>query len=810
MKKQLWNKNWTYISQSAKHAVTLPHDAMILKRRDPDGANTVNTGYFQGEDCVYEKTFLPEQGVQQAVLEFDGVYKDATVFVNETPMGGCRYGYSNFLVDISQAMKTGEKNQIRVEVKNADAPNSRWYTGTGIYRDIFLHTGGSLVIDPDGVRVSVSNLEKDLAILDVTTNLRSISSTDQYAFVQTEIKASDGRVVALEKSPISLEQQPCTFCGDMVRQRLYIKDPLLWDLDNPTLYSCKTTVLVNETAVDTSETTFGIRSILIDPYHGFRLNGKSMKLRGGCIHHDSGILGAIDTIDTALWRVDALKKAGFNTLRIAHNPASKVILEACDRLGMLVIDESFDMWNFPKNPYDSHLYFKEEWEQILTSWVRKNYNHPSVIFYSIGNEIQEIGTTLGGRTSRMLAEKVRSMDNTRFIVNAINGMMCVMDDMDAIIPLVFTEEEIKEKQIKRPVTDINYALTLFLDRTEKINLLDKVTDMLAESSSVLDVVGYNYAAGRYKLDQKNNPNRVTVGSETFPSDIAKNWELVKEIPQLIGDFTWTAWDYLGETGIGAITYNTAPSFSQPYPFFMAYCGDFDLTGFRRPASYWREIVWELRKDPYIGVHNPAHAKDNAFCTPWSIGPAVASWSWDGYEGVTTKVEVYAPGDTVELFLNDCSLGKKQAGAAVGFRTEYEVTYAPGELKAVSYEKGSVIGVHRLFSAKPSLKLRLTPQETALQTGANGYRFVRIELADECGTVAIQREDCIQVEVTGGGTLAALGSANPKGRDDFFANTCHLYEGAALAAIRGADVKENIVVRVSCEGFEDVTTSIAVV
>ncbi len=774
MQKIRFNTGWIYKNENGEKPVQLPHDAMIERVRETGGGNTVNTGYFQGEKDCYKKIFTPKKDSQSMVLEFDGVYHNAEVYLNGLKVAQNRYGYSNFIVDISETVKYGEENTLEVRVDNSETPNSRWYTGTGIYRELYAYESGEIYTLPDDIQISTPDVEADLAVVEIHTKLRSVAKDEHFVWVRHQIYDALGKLVTEDEAPATINENMTE-----ATLRYYVPNPILWSDKQPYLYTCKTTLLEDGQVLDETTNRFGIRKIQVDPVHGFRLNGECIKLRGGCIHHDNGIIGAREFKDASVRKVKMMKAAGFNALRISHHPASKVILEACDEVGMLVMDESFDMWNVQMNDniYDFHLYFKECWKTIVDNWVRKNFNHPSVIMYSIGNEIPEIGTHLGGKTSRELAERVRSLDHTRFVTNAINGMMCVMDDMDSIIPMVFTEEEIKEKQIKRPVTDINYALTLFLDRTTQINMLDKVTELLAESTGVLDIVGYNYVAERYAQEAKDRPNRITMGSETFPPEIGRNWPWIEGISQCVGDFCWTAWDYLGETGIGAITYNIPPNFSQPYPFYMAYVGDFDLTGFRRPTSYYREIVWGLRKEPYIGVWDPGHQKDFIFFTTWSIGPAVHSWTWREEDIDTkTKVEVYSDAPEVELFLNGKSLGIQATSQC---RAIFEVAYVPGELKAVAIRDGKACEQHILKTVGEATHVAVREENM------DELIYLTFELADENGQLNMLASDEITLNVKNA-KLLGMGSANATALTNFFDITWENYEGRLQAVLR----KEN--------------------
>jgi beta-galactosidase len=518
----------------------------------------------------------------------------------------------------------------------------------------------------------------------------------------------------------------------------------------------------------------GIRRLQLDPVNGLRINGEIVTLRGACVHHDNGILGAISVPDAEYRRVRILKSAGFNAIRSAHNPISPALLDACDRLGMLVMDEAFDMWTEGKQPFDYSLAFSEWWERDLEAMVERDFNHPSVVIYSIGNEILDAGKPLGASIGRDLADKVRALDPTRFLTNGVSGFVATLSD---------TVPQIQEELAGIPggINDVEGIGKAILDRVSHSQF---VTDATAESHAVVDIVGHNYAAWRYEREREHFPNRVVVGTETNPKDIAENWELVSRLPHVIGDFTWTGWDYLGEAGLGRTTYS-APGEGwngDAYPALLAYCGDIDITGFRRPASYYREIVFGLRAEPYIAVHRPWPSGHVPTGLDWAWTDSLSSWTWDCPSGTPLTVDIYSDAESVELFLDGRSVGTAAAGPANRFRARFEVPYAPGVLSAVAIRDGDPAERTQIRSAAPVARLSaILEPYTPGSTG--DHAFISIELTDADGEVVPIDDRIVSVSVAGEAALAGLGTARPVTEEQFTATSCTTFEGRAQAVVR---------------------------
>jgi beta-galactosidase len=758
--------------------VLLPHDALISTPRQADVEGGETSGYFAGGAFQYRKSFAvaAEDRGNLILLEFDGVYRDAMVYVNDALAGQHAFGYSRFLVRIDPYLKFGEDNEIRVDCRTH--LDSRWYAGGGIYRDVFLITKDPLHIAPDGVRITTPDIEADRAVVEVEVEVENGSGVTSTSMLTAAIVDSAGEEVASGRSPVSL------LPGDAgtVRLRLYVPDPALWSIDAPALYSARLELRDGDRLVDEQVETFGIRSLQVDPLKGLRINGEAVKLRGACIHSDNGPLGMASIARAEERRVELLKAAGFNAIRSAHNPMSSALLDACDRVGVVVMDETFDMWTSSKSSFDYASSFPQWWERDIEALVAKDFNHPSVVFYSIGNEIPETGNPIGAVWGRRLAEKIRSLDNGRLITNGINGFVSLLD---VVIPAMKARRSEAEAE---PAGGVNAIMDGFGEVMGMIQASQEVTDRTEESFAVLDVAGLNYGEARYELDRDLFPNRVIVGTETLPTQIAKNWELVKSNAHVIGDFTWTGWDYLGEVGIGFVRYadgsEQGPSFGAPYPGLTAFCGDLDITGLRRPASYYREIVFGLRAAPYLAVHRPEHfGRAVASASMWAWTDTIASWTWEGFEGKPIRVDVYSAADEVELVANGEVVGRGAVGETKAFQATFELTYVPGELTAVAYSDGVETGRSSLHSGSDSLALVAAADRTELRADGSDLAFVDLTLTDESGILHNGRDRLVAVTVTGPAVLQALGSGNPSTEESFQASERSTYDGRALAIVR---------------------------
>ncbi|MFL0566852.1 glycoside hydrolase family 2 TIM barrel-domain containing protein [Microbacterium sp. 179-I 1D1 NHS] len=770
--------------------VVLPHDALRDLPRSADEVQGVHSGYTPGGAFEYVRMLdVPLEWREKTVrLEFEGVYRDAVVFVNGEVVVHEANGYTGFTAQLDPYLRFGEPNRLTVEARAHR--DSRWYSGAGIYRPVHLVVADPVHIPTHGVLVTTPDVDDERAVVEVAVTVRNAGRHTRETRVQWTLTDPEGAVVASGTSPVTV----LPGMDAVARARLVVPSPLLWHPDHPHLYAARTTVTdAAGAALDEESTSFGIRTLQVDATRGLRINGRPVKLRGACVHHDNGPLGAATFDDAEDRRVRLLKDAGFNALRSAHNPMSRAMLDACDRHGVLVMDELADAWTRAKAPHDATITFPDRWERDVAALVAKDRNHPSVIMYSIGNEILELGTPIGATWSRRLAEAVRSADPTRFVTNGINGIIANLPRM---------------AEARQQLEDANTMMANMGDQMGLMNASPLVSASIEESAAVLDIVGFNYADSRYRQDALDHPNRVIVGSETFPARIDVMWELVQELPHVIGDFTWTGWDYLGEAGIGRVDYTDAPGFvdtgtAGPYPYRLAESGDLDITGHRRTVSYYREIVFGLRSDPYIAVHRPQHHGRPTSTTPWSWTDTVSTWSWDAAPGAPVTVDVYADADEVELLHDGDSLGTAAVGVEKAFVARFETEFRPGELTAVARRAGQETGRHVLRTAGPA---RLHAHAERDEVAVGGLAFVAITLADDDGIAVLDRDVPVEVTVSGPGALAGLGSGRARTEESFGDSSYTMYDGRVLAVVR-VDGPGELAVTASAAGCGPTTVTV---
>ena len=743
MQKQSFNRCWTCNGK----AVTLPHDAQITEKRGADVGGSGH-GYFPGGVYTYEKTFTaPAEWAEKTILlEFEGVYKNATVSLNDKELCFHAYGYTRFFVELKE-LNIGGENTVTVVADNSKLPNSRWYSGSGIYRPVWLYVGPKESIRPESVKLSTISI--------------------------------DPAVVRVQ-SPIPVKAELAGVCGEGTDFTLTIPDAKLWSAEEPHLYPVKIT-----SAEDETEIMFGIRQITWSN-KGFFINGKETLLRGGCVHHDSGILGAATYAESEERRVRILKENGFNAIRSSHNPASTALLEACDRLGLYVMDETFDMWYNRKNPYDYGCDWAENWEADTAAMVERDFNHPSVILYSIGNEVAEPVDQKGIDAGKAQIDLCHRLDPSRPVTCGTNLMILsraakgqgIYQDGEQNTGTEGKKQTEDPSKVKNASLMFNIMTSFIGSSMNKAGNSKKVDELTTPFLDSLDIAGYNYGSGRYPLEEKAHPNRVVFGSETFPQDIWKNWEAVKKYPYVIGDFMWTSWDYLGEAGIGAWSYTGGMPFNRPYPWVLAGSGVIDILGNPDGSCKYASTVWGLEKNPVIAVRPVNHPGVRPSKSSWRGTNAILSWSWGGCEGNKAEVEVFSDADSVELLLNGRSCGRKKLKEC---KTMFKLKYAPGTLTAVAFDAaGTETGRSVLSSAKGPFTLAVRPEKSAVKPGEIVFVPVNVEGANGIVEANADREISVTVE---GGELLAFGSANPCTAEEYHVGRFTSYYGRALAIIR---------------------------
>ena len=739
-------KGWTFHKIGyAAIPVDLPHDAMLLEERDGSCQNGVNTGYFPGGKYQYEKQFvLTDADIKKNIsIHFEGVYQNCTISLNGREVGRHRYGYSAFDVDLTEAALAGE-NRLIVSVDNYLEPNCRWYSGSGIFRPVQL-----LIREEPWIRdVEVKTLSIEPARINVQVTCSQKS--------QVRVAIYDGDRPVAEGQPGVIE----------------VPDAKLWTAETPYLYECRV-----QTPTDEKRIEIGIRSLAWSAKQGLLVNGQRALLRGGCIHHDHGVLGACEYYDAEERRIRILKENGFNAVRIAHNPASQIMLSICDRLGMYVMDETFDGWYIPKTYHDYARWFAKDWKADVEAMVVSAKNHPSVIMYSIGNEVSETADMKGVEVGAVLTDYVHGLDDSRPVTAGINVLLNVYTHMGMgiykekgdyeAIPL---EEKKGYKEKKTGSAFFNAmaqklgALMFFMSKGKKG---DKACRDIAEK---LDILGLNYASSRYDADVIRYPDRMMVGSETMVADLAYNWARVKKYPQLIGDFVWSAWDYLGEACLGDWTYHSYEGLP-----LLAGQGMIDITGKPLAAMYYMQIVWGLRKEPFVCARPLNHAKESPSASAWQFTNAIDSWTWHGYEGSKAVVEVFADADYVQLECNGSLIGKKKVK---NMRCKFSLKYQPGSIKARAMDAGGrEIASTTLCSGKAQPRLTVIPEPMQELT------YLPITFTDEDGILLPYIEQKVTVE-TDGPELLGLGSALCKTNESYLSSAFTSYRGRLLAVVRG--------------------------
>lgn len=820
MKKQKFNQNWIFTigsgssldalaggNNTAKQ-VTLPHDASIGRERNPEEPNGSGNGFFREESYVYTKTFSmnADDKDKNVYLEFEGVYQNAFVYVNNSFAGKCPYGYSNFYVDITKYLNYNEPNALKVVVKNG-VPSGRWYTGGGIYRDVNLMIADRLHLVPDSVQLAAIEVEDDQAIIRAKSTIAYTGIGIREIALCTELMDAEGNVVAADEMPVMVEEHS----EQEYQQKMYVPNPNRWDAENPYLYTYRTYIKENDSVIDEETGTFGIRKLQLDTKHGLRVNGKVIKLRGGCIHHDNGIIGTAEFTHSAEARVKKLKETGFNAIRSAHYPMSRKLLEACDKYGMYVMDEYSDVGVSTKVEFDYSTQMTEWWEHDIENLVKKDYNHPCVIMYSIGNEIPEAGNKFDVQWGKKLADKLRSLDDTRYTTNSLNLLLAIMNDLPKLMAQNAAAQAAANTEKDQP-QEINSMMNNLGAMMAQFMASDFAAEKVKEACAQVDITGYNYAAARYEIDGKLFPNRILVGSETNPPDLDKNWELVEKLPYVIGDFDWTAWDYIGETGIGKINYTDQQSmgFYAPYPCKIAYCGDINILGNRRPISYWRELIWGLRKAPYIAVQLPQHYGEPQSTTQWSMSDAVRSWNWNGYEGKPVKVEVYAAADEVELLINGQRVERKKVGETKKYITIFDTTYHAGKVEVIAYSDGKECGRDEILTASDEVVIAAKADRTQIPADGSDIAYIDICMQDALGILNPNADKAVSISLDGPGEIMGYGSADPESEENYYDMVAKAYEGKLRAAVRGTGETGKIVVTLSADGLESVKVDVEAV
>jgi beta-galactosidase len=743
----------------------LPHDWSIEDLNgtkspfNKEAISQVSGGFTTGGTGWYRKKFnvpLEAKG-KRVLIQFDGVYMNAEVWLNGQSIGTHPYGYTSFWFDLTDKLKFGESNVLTVKVRN-EGENSRWYSGSGIYRHVWLRTVDPVHIAPWGVYVTTPEVRSDAAAVTVRLRIQNDSGRGSPLNVITKFFDDKGREVTRSESSVNLDTTSIGF-----QQNSTINAPRLWSPDSPVLYSVVTEISSGAQVLDRVVTNFGIRTIAFDVANGFLLNGKPLKLKGGCLHHDNGPLGARAYDRAEERRVELLKASGYNALRLAHNPPSPAFLNACDRLGVMVIDEAFDMWREGKNPHDYHLFFDDWWQKDVQSMILRDRNHPSIIMWSIGNEIPNRHTPAVVKLAQEIAEYVRGLEPTRPVTSAVNDLR---EDKDPYF-------------------------------------------------ATLDVAGYNYAAGGdhlkkslYEFDHDRVRGRVMYGSESYPLEAFDSWMNVLDHSFVIGDFVWTAFDYIGEASIGWRGYWQEQSF---YPWSLAYCGDIDICGWKRPQSYYRDALWK-ENEISIFVRPPKPSfepnQKRQSWSKWHWIDVVASWNWAGHENETLEINVYSSCEEVELFQNGKSLGRKPTNRSTAYIATWSVPYRSGDLKALGYSSGKQVASSQLKTASQPERIALTADRTNIKADGQDLSYVTVELLDRNSVRNPNAENLVKFSIDGQGEIVGVGNANPVSPESYQQPERKAWQGRCLVVIKSLKRAGSITLTATSPGLRPAKAVIA--
>lgn len=782
-RKELFDQGWRFHLGALNNAeqasyddaswrlLDLPHDWSIepLSNQKPDSVvgpfsrasvGGFATGQTVGGEGWYRKTFtIPQEDAgKRHELYFEGIYNQSEIWVNGRRAYHNAYGYTSFRFDITPyCQPAGQENVVAVRVIN-EGQNSRWYTGSGIYRHVWLLRTSASYIDDWGTFIRTNDVKNNQADISLTANLIRGKVKGGKCQVNVEVLSPTGKIMAQEKQIVQFANRDTL----EVKFTFKVGKPQLWSVETPTLHTVRISLWNGKEKLDEYSLPFGIRTVRFSAEKGFELNGVPMKLKGGCVHHDNGLLGAAAFDRAEERKIELLKKNGFNAVRGSHNPMSESFMSACDRLGMLVVDEAFDQWRGKKNPQDYHLYFDEWSAKDIRALVLRDRNHPSVVMWSIGNEIRERITNEGRETAGYLKNEILKYDSTRPITAGVN------------------KHWDKERKNMLPLDNAFYHL---------------------------DVAGYNYMWRFYEEEHAKFPQRVMFGSESVATEASQNWDKVEKLPYVVGDFIWTAMDYLGESGLGnSIEVNPEENVHQfmGWPWFNGWCGDLDLIGVKKPQSYYRDILWRERSIS-MAVEMPVTQGKIRKVSFWGWPEESLSWTFPGMENRTMKVNVYSRAPKVRLYLNNVVVGEKESYEL--YKASFEVAYQAGELKAVELEGSKEGASFTLQTYGKPAALRLLADKTTLAANGQDLSYVLVELVDDKGNVILDANNKIHIVHNGNGKIAGSGNASPTDMASFGSLQPSLFKGRAMVILRAGYQPGKATLTVSSEGVQGVSAAI---
>ncbi len=748
--------------------VDLPDDFILDLPRAAENPGGPANAYFPGGCARYEKklTCPPEWAEKTVLLDIDGSYMLTEVFLNGSKVGYHPYAYTGYLCDLTPWLCPGD-NTLLISTQSRQ-PSTRWYSGGGIFREVALWVGGKTCIRPWDLFVFTPEITPDKAVVRIQADVTNAAPTAKAA-LRVSVFRPDGTLAVQNEALLSLPEHGTA----RAELDLTIADPMLWEPDSPALYRAEAEVLVNGVRTDMAETSFGIRSIRTTAQEGFVLNGKRIKLRGGCIHHDNGPIGSRAMPAAEERKLRILKEAGYNAVRSAHNPPSTALLDAADRLGMLVLDESFDSWVMAKPALDYHLYFEDWWERDTAAMVRRDRNHPSVWAYSIGNEITEFsGRSNGVYWAKVQADCVRANDPTRPVTSALCDMFSFEKAMeeagdDFAPPMMGFDLKVPAAGYLQPGDD------------------DPFYDGTHEAAAALDIVGYNYSFRRMGYDRIMHPDRPVCGFESQPVETYDTWQAVMDNDNVLGDFIWTAFDNMGEAGVGRPMWDPKGPFDfmGPYPWLACHQGDHDLTGERRPQSYYRKLMWKQDSGVHLFTTRPEETGKPFWGTGWHWEDVVRTWTFDSkWIGRPVRAVAYTDADEVEFLVNGKSAARVKA---VRLCAEAVFPYETGVLEAIGYKNGAECGRDRIETTGPVSAIRLYAEKDALASDGMDLGYIRAELVDSEGRRVYGEDIELNASVSGAGTLLGFGSGNPCTDERYGTGRRRTFRGHALIVIRSS-------------------------
>ncbi|HKV41452.1 MAG TPA: beta-galactosidase GalB [Blastocatellia bacterium] len=754
------------LDDSQWRKLNLPHDWSIEGEFSETNPATPGGGALPGGLGWYRKTFsIAETAKDGAVfIDFDGIYRNSEVWINGHYLGKRPYGYSSFQYELTPYLVYGEgKNVIAVKVDNSKQPNSRWYSGSGIYRNVWLTEIGKVFVEHWGTHVTTPEVSGQSAKVSIQTKLRSLYETAQPVTLTTSLVDATGKEVARSESEDVLHSG---FASE-IAQDMIIRQPTLWSVDNPYLYKAISRLEQGGKLVDSYETAFGVRSFVFDRDRGFLLNGQPVKIRGVCDHHDLGALGAAVNTRALERQLEILKAMGVNGIRTSHNPPAPELLDLCDRMGFIVMDEAFDMWKNKKTEFDYHLDWDDWHKRDLEDMIFRDRNHPSVFIWSIGNEVTEQwgNNPLAGPIALELAGIVKSLDKTRPITSACN---------------------------------------------------DVRVDNGIITSGAVDLAGLNYSQGRMADLQKMFPGKPIIGTETtsalatrghydLPSDLIRRWPHKWDVPLKDGNPDFTCSSYDNCSAPWGSTHEETWKLVKKYDFFsgMYIWTGFDYLG--EPTPYW----WPARSS-YFGIVDLAGFPKDVYYmyqSEWTRTPVlhiVPHWNWK--QGDTVDVWAYFNADEVELFLNGKSLGtKRKAGDEL--HVMWRIPFEPGTLKAVSRTAGKVVLTEEVRTAGKAARILLSPDRKLIKADGNDLSFVTVKVVDKDGVPVPDASNLIKFQVSGPGFIAGVDNGSETSHEPFKADYRKAFNGLCLAIIQSKGEVGKIVIKATAEGLQEASTTI---